>query len=181
MPCCPPNYLGLTQLGRPINLILRHAAPQGANAGFVIASHSSGLSRTAATLVTIASAASATAPAPLGRPINLVLRHAAPQISRPTGSMLFLPSPCSNMPQSPRTGSEVTPLNSSNHFCCRTCSHYSPGLFSGLREGRPPSDHQFCQNRGRCWPSGSSSNVNGLPYWGVVLNVIADQLLILGF
>ena len=26
MSCCPPNYLGLTQLGRPINL--RHA-PQG--------------------------------------------------------------------------------------------------------------------------------------------------------
>ena len=88
MSCCPPNYLGLTQLGRPINLKIRHAAPQGANAGFVIACHSSGLSRTAATLVTIASAASATAPALLGRPINLVLRHAAPQISRPTGPML---------------------------------------------------------------------------------------------
>ena len=76
----------------------------------------------------------------------------------------FLPSPCSDMHQSPRTGSELAPLNPSNHLCCRTCSHYSPGLFSGLREGRPPSVHQYCQNRGRCLPSGSSSNVNGLPY-----------------
>ena len=75
MSCCPPNYLGLTQLGRPINLILRHAAPQGANAGFVIASHSSELSRTAATPVTTASAVAATAPAPLRRPINLILRQ----------------------------------------------------------------------------------------------------------
>ena len=82
----------------------------------------------------------------------------------------FLPSPRSDMLQSLRTGSEVTPLNPSNHLCCRTCSHYSPGLLSGLREGRPPSVHQYCQNRGRCLPSGSSSNVNGLPYWGVVLN-----------
>ena len=121
MSCCPLSYLGLTQLGRPINLILRHAAPQGANAGFVIASHSSGLSRTAATLVTIASAASATALTSLGRPIKMVLRHAAPQISRPTGSML--PPPSSDMLQSHRTGSEVTPLNPSNHLCCRTCSY----------------------------------------------------------
>ena len=47
----------------------------------------------------------------------------------------FLPSPRSDMLQSPRTGSEVTSLNPSNHLCFRTCSHYSPSLLSGLREG----------------------------------------------
>ena len=82
----------------------------------------------------------------------------------------LLPSPRgmhshSDRPRRSRPGPSL-PL----HLCCRTCSHYSPGLFSGLREGRPPSVHQYCQNRGRCLPSGSSSNVNGLPYWGVVLN-----------
>ena len=73
----------------------------------------------------------------------------------------FLPSPRSDMPQSPRTGSEVTPFSPSNHLCCRTCSHYSPSLLSGLWEGRPPSVHQCCQNRGKCLPSGSSLDVNG--------------------
>ena len=97
----------------------------------------SGLSRTAATLVTIASAASATAPAPLGRPINLVLRHAAPQISRPTGSML--PPPSSDMLQSHRTGSEVAPLKPPNHPCCRACSYLSPSWLSEPREGSRPS------------------------------------------
>ena len=74
----------------------------------------------------------------------------------------FLLSPCSDMLQSPRTGSKVAPLNPSNHLCCRTCSHYSPSLLSGLWEGRPPAVHQCCQNRGKCLPSGSSLDVNGL-------------------
>ena len=42
------------------------------------------------------------------------------------------------MLQSPRTGSEVAPPNPSNHLWCRTCSHYSPSLFSGLRGGQAP-------------------------------------------
>ena len=36
--------------------------------------------------------------------------------------------------------------------------------------GRLPAVHQCCQKRGRCFPSGSSLNINGLPYWGVVLS-----------
>ena len=79
----------------------------------------------------------------------------------------FLPSPRSDMPQSHRTGSEVAPLNPSSHLCCRTFSHYSPGVFSGLREGRSPSVHQCCQTHGRCLSSGSSLNVNGLPEQGL--------------
>ena len=58
--------------------------------------------------------------------------------------------------------SPQAPLNPSNYLCCRTCSHYSPGLFSGLREGMPPSVHQCFQTHGRCLPSGSSLNVNVL-------------------
>jgi len=92
-----------------------------------------------------------------------------PPISRPTGSMLP-PSTRSDMRQLHRMGSEVTLLNPSKHLYYRTRSHWSPSLFSGLREGRPPAVHQCRQNRGRCLPSGSSSNVNGLPYWEVVLN-----------
>ena len=33
-----------------------------------------------------------------------------------------------------------------------------------------PGRHRCCQNRGRCFPSGSSLNLNGLPYRGVVLS-----------
>ena len=50
----------------------------------------------------------------------------------------FLPIPRSDMLQLLRTGSEVATLNPSNHLCCRTCSHNSPSLFSGLRGGQAP-------------------------------------------
>ena len=157
MSCCPTNYLGLTQLGRPINLILRHAAPQGANAGFVIASQSSGLTRTAATPATTASAAAATAPAVAGA------CNGSPSKYRGLLARFCPPSPRSDMLQSsrtgiesPRTGSVVTPLNPSNHLCFRTCSHYSPSLFSGLWEGRSPAVQKCYQIRDRFSPSGSS-------------------------
>ena len=78
------------------------------------------------------------------------------------GSVLIAPP---SQDATPKSCEAVLP-----HFFCRTCSYYSPSLFAGPREDRPPAVHQCCQNRGRCFPSGGSLNINGLPYWGVVLS-----------
>ena len=167
MSCCPPSYLGLTQLGRPISLILRHSAPQGANAGFIIARHFSGLTCTAATPATTASAAAATAPAvapatspaaapaasPIAAPavIPTGVSAPAPNLSQ-VGSLIERnPCPCPCPPSPPPNvpicctsswGWALPPLR--HHRCrCRPCRCTSSLKMNALskcsRRPRPPT------------------------------------------